>query len=47
MNGKHLQLTVHNNQIYFFSFKAPAEVFDTQRVTEIRKHMFDSIKWLN
>jgi hypothetical protein len=40
-------VTVHNNQIYTFLFMAPPEVFDTQRVTEIRKHMFDSMKWLN
>jgi hypothetical protein len=40
-------VTAHNNQIYTFLFMAPPEVFDTQRVTEIRKHMFDSMKWLN
>jgi hypothetical protein len=40
-------VTAHNNQVYEFSFMASAKVFGTQRVTEIRKHMFDSIKWLN
>jgi hypothetical protein len=40
-------ITVHNNRIYQFSFMSHAGVFDTQRVTEIREHMFDSIKWFN
>lgn len=40
-------VTIHNNRVYYFSFMSHAGVFDTQRVTEIRKHMFDSIKWLD
>jgi hypothetical protein len=40
-------VTIHNNQLYRFTFISDTEVFDTPRVTEIRKHMFDSIKWLN
>jgi hypothetical protein len=40
-------VTIHNNQLYQFKFMSEAEVFDTPRVTEIRKHMFDSIKWLD
>jgi hypothetical protein len=41
-------VTIHNNRVYQFSFmSSPAGVFDTPRVTEIRKHMLDSIKWLD
>lgn len=40
-------VTIHNNQLYQFQFMSHAEVFDSQRVTEIRKHMFDSIKWID
>jgi hypothetical protein len=40
-------VTIHNNQLYQFTFMSHAEVFDTPRVTEIRKHMFDSIKWID
>ena len=40
-------LTIHNDRMYVFSFMSHAGVFVTQRVTEIRKHMLDSIKWLD
>jgi hypothetical protein len=40
-------VTIHNDRMYVFSFMSHAGVFDTQRVTEIRKHMLDSIKWLD
>jgi hypothetical protein len=38
---------VHNNQVYTFKFMTPAIEFDTPRMSDVRKHMFDSIRWLN
>lgn len=40
-------VTVHNNQVYTFKFMTPAKEFDTPRISDVRKHMFDSISWLN
>ena len=40
-------VTIHNDRMYVFSFMSHAGVFVTQRVTEIRKRMLDSIKWLD
>lgn len=37
---------VHNGQSYIFSFKSSTDFFDSPEVTEIREHMFNSIKWL-
>lgn len=40
-------VTVHNNQVYTFKFMTPSKEFDTPRISDVRKHMFDSIRWLN
>jgi hypothetical protein len=38
-------VTTHNGRTFVFIFSSPGEDFDTQYVTEMRKQMFDSIKW--
>jgi hypothetical protein len=38
--------TIHNGQYYLFQFIASSENFDNPTLTEIRQHMFNSIKWL-
>jgi hypothetical protein len=38
--------TIHNGQAYIVQFIASAENFDNPILTQIRQHMFNSIKWL-
>ena len=39
--------TIHDGKSYIFSFFASPENFDNPTLTEIRQHMFNSIKWLD
>jgi PsbP-like protein len=39
--------TIHDGKSYFFSFLAGTGNFDNPTLTQIREHMFGSIKWLN
>lgn len=40
-------VTVHNGTGYILQFISDAENFDSPRTSDIRQHMFNSIKWLN
>jgi hypothetical protein len=40
-------VTVHNGTGYILQFFNSAENFDTPETTDIRQHMFESIKWFN
>jgi len=40
-------MTIHNGKSYFFQFISSPETFDNPILTDIRQHMFNSIKWLN
>jgi hypothetical protein len=39
--------TIHDGKEYIFSFVASPENFDNPTLTQIRQHMFDSIRWVN
>jgi hypothetical protein len=39
--------TIHNGKAYIFQFMSATENFDNPTLTDIRQHMFNSIKWLN
>jgi PsbP-like protein len=38
-------VTIHNGKAYMFQFLARPSNFDSPTLTEIRQHMFNSIKW--
>jgi hypothetical protein len=38
--------TIHNGEAFLFQFLASGENFDNPVLSEIRPHMFNSIKWL-
>ena len=38
--------TNHNKDSYIFQFIASPDNFDNPSLTQIRQHMFNSIKWL-
>lgn len=40
-------VTLNGNKGYILQFVIGAENFDTPKTTEIREHMFNSIKWTN
>jgi hypothetical protein len=39
--------TIHDGKEYIYSFVASPENFDNSALTQIRQHMFDSIRWVN
>jgi hypothetical protein len=38
--------TIHNGKGYVFQFMSKKDNFDNPTLTDIRQHMFNSIKWL-
>ena len=39
--------TIHDGEVYIFQFIASPDKFDNPIVTQIRQHMFNSIRWLS